>query len=151
MFAAKRILIFLLCTCCFATSYAGGSFVPVKVKSLTITNEVSYSLLIAPEKNDDPYFSNCKEVRVTGKFENERRVALGMQRPFPDSVTRKRHLAALSMLDAARKDRQQINFGWMGAGLFPSDAKKPCNYLSRALEIFGDRGTTAILSYHEPT
>ena len=151
MLTAKRILIFGLCTCYFAPSWAGGSFVSVKVKDLTVKNETHHSLLIVPEPSSDPYFGRCKEVTVTGKFENDRRVALGMRRPFPERVTRANHLAALSMLVTAQKSGQHVNFGWMGSGLFQSDPKTPCSYLSRALEIFEDRGTTSILSYHNPT
>jgi hypothetical protein len=127
-----------------ASSWAGGSFESVEVRSLFTEGGSSYELVVSPvnKENDDPYLKGCGVFVVIGSYS---RIHSWLH--FPADVTLAGHQAALVRLREALDKRIPINFGWMGPGFEPIDPRHPCMVRSRALQIFSDHGTTAVLSY----
>jgi hypothetical protein len=136
---------------CPAVSSAGGSWASVEVSSLRLMNETDYELVVVPEPNTDPYLGKCKTFTVLGTYTD--RPAGGrwwhFWSRFPESVTRKGHVAALSQIAEARASNRPLNFGWIGAGFSPVDPSNLCVVRSRALETVREGESIAVVSYHD--
>ena len=128
---------------------AGGAYEAVLVKSLRITNEVDYELVVAPIPREpsngykDPYMGTCSTFTVQGTY-----ARLYSALRLPAHVTRQAHVAALSYLRKAFESGRPANLGWMGTGFVAVDPKIPCVVRSRALQLFIDRGETSVISRH---
>ena len=128
---------------------AGGSHVPVEIKSIRIINGSDYELVVAPLKRPepggyvDPYMGRCSLFTVRGTYSQLHSVQ------FPSFVTRKAHLAALAHLSEAHAAGRTVNLGWMGGGFVPVQVGAPCVVRSRALHLFTEREVTSVVSYHD--
>jgi hypothetical protein len=142
----SRLLPLITAIAC-TSAIAGGSFESVQIKSISITNKVQYELVVNPLKPAsadgyvDPYMGRCTTFTVHGTY--SRRYG------FPDFVTRDAHLAALEHLRQAHLANRPVNLGWMGTGFVPVKSETPCVVRSRALHLHTERGTTAVVSYHD--
>jgi hypothetical protein len=130
---------------------AGGSSDLVRVLGLSIYEDTSYVLIVAPvrsltnERATDPYFGNCERFKVHGTFSR-------LKGAWPWSSTllsRHMHLEALAYLDDAQRNRQVVQFGWMGNGFVAIEEGDPCVVRSRGLRLFDDHGKIAVLSFHD--
>jgi hypothetical protein len=143
--ALSRLLALTLTLVC-ASAAAGGSFERVYINRLSIINGVEYELVVTPLNLSgrdyvDPYMGRCATFTVHGTY--SRRVA------FPSFVTRDGHRAALAYLRQAHEANQPVNLGWVGTGFVPIDPALPCTVRSRALNLYMDQATRAVLSYHD--
>jgi hypothetical protein len=134
-----------------SSALAGGSAEPVRVISLSISDETNYVLVVAPEPTQsvggysDPYFGQCERFEVRGTF-----ARLKGAWPWTNTnLNRRAHLDALAYLTNAKRTGQVVQFGWMGNGFVAVDAKIPCVVKSRALQVLVDRGNTMVISYHD--
>jgi hypothetical protein len=156
-----RIAGFTLFTLVCVTASAGGSWEAVKIARFTSTNATDYVLVVelvprgpTEVQWQDPMFRGCTRLVVHGTFGALR--AKGRFAWFQDTfsppkhadLTKAKHLEAISYLQRAVEEHQIINLGYIGTGFVPVDAEQPCVVASRALEIYNDRGSTAIVSYH---
>ncbi len=121
---------------------AGGSFLDVEVREFVRLSDIEYRMTVAPTQKikrsfPDPYMGKCPLLTVVGTF-----------RKTDGSPDRKAHVEALLYVEAAHKEKRNMNFGWMGQGLFVIDAAKPCMVKSRSLRIYNGMGNTAIMSYY---
>jgi hypothetical protein len=130
------------------SALADGSFEPVYINRLSIVNGVEYDLVVTPLKvagrvgDLDPYMGQCNTFTVHGTYSRAVR--------FPSNVTREAHRAALAYLREAQAADRPVNLGWMGTGFVPVDSGTPCEFRSRALHLYIEQGTEAVISYHEP-
>jgi hypothetical protein len=124
---------------------AGGSAEPVTIESLKITG-TTYTLVVVPTPaNADDYMGSCSRFTVHGLYWYLDGAFLHQ----PKYLSREGHLAALAYLQEALEKRRIVNFGWMGSGLKPIDASKPCVVQSRALLLEDERTVgRAVLSFH---
>jgi len=135
----------LICT----SAIAGGSYEPVHVKSIRITNGTDYELVVAPLKRPerdgyvDPYMGRCALFTVRGTYSRSHSIQ------FPSFVTRDAHLAALAHLSEAHAKGRVVNLGWMGGGFVPVQSGAPCVVHSRALHLLTEREVTSVVSYHD--
>jgi hypothetical protein len=142
-----RSLAFTAAIAC-TSAVADGSFEPVYVNRLSIVNGVEYELVVTPLKvagRDgyvDPYMGQCATFTVHGTYSRGTR--------FPSYVTRDGHRAALAHLRQAQAADRPVNLGWMGAGFVPVDSGTSCTFRSRALHLYMEQGTEAVISYHDP-
>lgn len=142
----RQSLALLLALAVPISAIAGGSFLDVEVKEFVRTSESEYRMIVAPTQRikrsrPDPYMGKCPLLTVIGTY-----------RKVDGAPTREEHIAALSRLESAYKENRNVNFGWMGQGLWVIDAAKPCEVQSRALGIrVGGDGETAVLSYYAKT
>lgn len=124
-------------------AFAGGSFLDVEVRQFVRSSDTEYRMTVAPTQKikrslPDPYMGKCPLLTVVGTF-----------RKTDGSPNREGHIEALSKIEAAYKEKRNINFGWMGQGLSVIDATKPCIVKSRSLVIHDNgMGETAILSHY---
>jgi hypothetical protein len=143
-----RTLIALAAAMAWGAALAGGSFEPVYINRLSIVNGVEYELVVTPLKvvgrdgNLDPYMGQCTTFTVHGTYSRAIR--------FPSNVTRDAHRAALAYLREAQAADRPVNLGWMGTGFVPVDSGARCEFRSRALHLYIEQGTEAVISYHEP-
>lgn len=129
---------------------AGGSFEPVMVESLTVSQGTDYTLVVRPQSSaagtgwKDPYMGDCPKFTVHGTY------SWFHSRSFSKHVTRENHRAALEHLRLAQREKTTVNFGWMGTGFIPVSRETPCIVRSRALELNAWRGRIGIMSYYNP-
>lgn len=132
-----------------ASAMAGGSYEPVHVKSIRITNGTDYELVVAPVKHSgrdeyvDPYMGRCDFFTVRGTYSTVHSIQ------FPSFVTREAHLAALAHLSEAHAKGRVVNLGWTGGGFVPVQSGTPCVVRSRALHLLTEREVTSVVSYHD--
>lgn len=118
-----------------APSWAGGSQEQVFIQSFQAISETDYIMVVAPKlPNGDPYMKACKRFEVHGTYARLKGAGLFYKR----QVEKSSHRAAMAYLTDAFAHKKPVNFGWMGAGFEPIDAKNPCIVKSRALNIYND-------------
>lgn len=140
----------LLCFFLLAATpgFAGGSWIPVRVESLTMASETDYTLVVIPEplNHEDWFLGNCTRFEVRGSFST-----LDGEPWFipwhKRKPSREEHMAALVMLKKAKDEKSLINFGWMGTGFKVIDANNPCIVESRGLETMSEKDMTSVVSY----
>jgi hypothetical protein len=129
---------------------AGGSAESVVVKSLRVTDDVDYELVVIPVKRSaaddykDPYMGACSTFTVRGTY-----AWLYSALRLPAHVTKAAHVEALSHLSKALESGRTVNLGWMGTGFVAVNPATPCIVRSRALQLLIDRGQTYVVSYHD--
>ena len=139
----SQTLVLLLALGAPVGAIAGGSFLEVEIRKFVRSSETEYRMIVAPTQRikrplPDPYMGKCPLLTVVGSF-----------RKVEGSPTREEHISSLSQIEAAYKDKRKVNFGWMGQGLWVTDAAKPCEVQSRALGIrVGGDGESAFISYY---
>ena len=140
-------LLTLIATVACTSAIAGGSFEPVHINRISITNDVEYELVVTPlnmgrrDGYADPYMGQCAVFTVHGTYSRGTK--------FPSFVTREGHLAALAYLRQAHAANRPVNLGWMGTGFVPVDPAIPCTVRSRALHFHVEQDNQAVLSYHD--
>jgi hypothetical protein len=145
--ALARLLALTAALAC-TSAVAGGSFEPVYINRLSIVNGVEYELVVTPLKvvgrdgYPDPYMGQCTTFTVHGTYSRAIR--------FPSNVTRDAHRAALAYLREAQAADRPVNLGWMGTGFVAVDSGARCEFRSRALHLYIEQGTEAVISFHDP-
>jgi hypothetical protein len=146
MCTLSRLLALTAAIACTSAG-ADGSYEPVQINRLSITNGTEYELVVTPlkvkgRKGDlDPYMGQCWTFTVRGAYSR--------QTKFPSFVTRDGHLAALAYLRQAHAANRPVNLGWMGTGFVPVDSGVPCTVRSMALHLHTEQGIQAVISYHD--
>jgi hypothetical protein len=125
---------------------AGGDASAGKIIEFQLKGGSRFTLAFAPSDPETSMFNpQCKVVRVAGEYER-----LKGAWPWQSiGLTRAKHMEALSYLERAARERAIVNFGAMGSGLVAPDPAKPCELRSRALELFRDGNSVAVLSFHD--
>ena len=122
-------------------AHGGGSAAPVTIESLKITG-TTYTLVVVPTAGvkDDPYLGSCLRFTVHGLYW----FLNGAFLKQPEMLSREQHLAALVYLQDAFEKHRVVNFGGVGSGFEPIDARQPCVVQSRALLLVEDD----VMSFH---
>lgn len=142
-----RWLLLLTAALVWKSAGAGGSYEPVYVTRISITNGVEYELVVTPLNSHprdgylDPYMGQCPTFTVHGTY--SRNAGL------PSFVTRASHVAALAYLRQAHATHRTVNLGWMGTGFVPVDSGVPCTFRSRGLHMYSEQDVEAVISYHD--
>jgi hypothetical protein len=114
------------------SALAGGSWERVRVRELSRTTEIDYTLVVEPLSNNDPYFKACRRFEVHGTLSR-----LEGEWPIGRSggPSRKDHIAALKYLQSFERTSKSVSFGWIGSGFRIVNPKQPCTVESRGLQI----------------
>lgn len=123
---------------------AGGSWERVRVLKLSRTSATSYTMVVEPLPNSDPYLSRCRRFEVHGAL---RRLEGEWPVGRSSAPSRKQHTAALEYLQSFERSGQPVNFGWIGEGFRTLDPKRPCTVESRGLRVLDG----AVVSYFHMT
>lgn len=123
---------------------AGGSWERVRVRKLTRTSATSYTLIVTPLPNSDPYLTRCSRFEIHGTL---RRLKGEWPVGRSSAPSKMEHIAALAYLQSFERRGQPVNFGWIGEGFRILDAKRPCVVESRGLRILDG----AVVSYFHMT
>jgi hypothetical protein len=130
-----------------ALSMAGGDAVSVRVVSVLEENN-AYLIHFMQSDNSPELFTDCREMKVTVKYS---RVPWFTWLPFIKSghPTRKETIDAIEHLRKANREKEPVNFGYMGNGLVPTGV--PCSFVSKGLKKIIDDNKLFIVSFHDET
>jgi hypothetical protein len=141
------------------SAHAGGSWEAVHVFRFEQKNETDYILVLdvinnhkTPLEKQDPAFGGCKHLEVHGTFRSLREKGRLAWLTVPhkyENITKTGHLKAVQFLKDSYLKHLVINFGYIGTGFVPLDSTNNCVVMSRALELYKDNNSTAVISYHD--
>lgn len=134
----------LLASALGGSASSGGSWERVRVLKLSRSNATSYTLIISPVANSDPYLSRCSRFEIHGTL---RRLEGEWPIGRSGAPSRREHIAALDYLQSFERKAQLVNFGWIGEGFRMLDPKRPCVVESRGLRVLDG----AVVSYFHVT
>lgn len=141
-----RIISFVILLLVSNIAVAGGDYVLGKVVSFSGGNG-NYIFRFVQIDNHHKLIPSCQEfeVRVTYK-----RVPWFSWLPFVHAShpTKEKTKEAASFLLRANRENREVNFGYMGYGLVPTDT--PCSFLSRGMSLESEKEKNFVLSFHHP-
>jgi len=128
-----------------SVALAGGESWPFHVASIREMSSGKVVVDLRPDATGTAFPLNCPTLTLHAGYSWFHWLLTN-----DDSISRRRHEEAVSMLRESKKTDARVRFGIMGEGVAPLEPSNRCEVSSRALTVLTESdGTRAIYSFYK--